>query len=340
MIFLPSLLKYNFILKYITHSLSFKLGSSQLVSRYTQTVTKKIVLDDGRVIKCQIPLLNSNENPILKAAPHNLTKQEIKPIFIHLKDICTQYRTNDFLWEFCFEKYVRQYDDEITKKNVLKPKFELFFLGFHAPSQSLKYLAQIYPHPYNHIPEREYHQLSIRQEIPNYEYIQTIGRVVRVLHIPQNYNQRYIYSVYAFIPITELQDDDVIDSSGMTKKNYKHTFRSRAALSQGFYQVERTISKVLSPYLLLLNEPFPFDIATNQAKIAMNTGYDLSKPGAYPYTDVLTSKDRYIGVSGTYLFGSIEFLSDIKPFTTVLLVSSFIYNILTSIHRRQAFLNL
>jgi hypothetical protein len=199
-----------------------------------------------------------------------LTKEEIEPIFIHLKDVCTQYRTKDFLWEFCFEKYVRQYDDEITQINALKPKFELFFLGFYEPSQSLKYMLQILADNPNYIPEREYYQLSIRQEIPNYEYIQTHGRVVRVLNLPQNYNQRYIYSVYAFIPIEELDDDDIIDSSGMTKKNYKHNFRSRTALSQGFYRVERTIFKVLSPYLLLLNEPFPFDIATNQAKITIN----------------------------------------------------------------------
>jgi len=285
-------------------------------------VTKKIVLNDGRVVKCQIPLLNSlNENLTFQTSPHNLTKEEIEPIFIHLKDVCTQHRTNDFLWEFCFEKYVRQYDDEITKRNAGKPKFELFFIGFHTSSQSLKYITEIHPYPKTYIPEREYNQLPIRQEIPNYEYIQTIGRVVRVLHIPQNYNQKYIYSVYAFIPAQELQDDDVIDSSGVTKKNYRHTFRSRTTLSQGFYQVERTISKVLSPYLLLLNEPFPFDIATNQAKIALNAAYDLSKPGAYPHTDVLTTKDRYIGVTGTYLYGSIEFISDIKPFTTVLLVN-------------------
>ena len=107
----------------------------------------------------------------------------MESVLIHFKDSCVRHRTKDFLWEFCYGKYLRQYDDALTMQNAHKPKAELFFLGFFDPSQSAKFTNIITPETRDYNPEREYFEREIRLSLVEESYIRTFRNMVRMSNV-------------------------------------------------------------------------------------------------------------------------------------------------------------
>lgn len=44
-------------------------------------------------------------------------------IFYPLQDLCVYHETNEFVWQFCYKKYVKQFDNENTVRNIQKKVF-------------------------------------------------------------------------------------------------------------------------------------------------------------------------------------------------------------------------
>ena len=149
-------------------------------------------------------------------------------MLVHLKDACSRYRTKDFLWEFCFEKYLRQYDDELTFRNVNKKKKELYFLGYFNPQDSRKYSLRMTESTGHYQPEREFLDEMIRFEIPGYRYVSTIGRMARIYNMKNfaaiKLDEPYILTVH--IPRRLLKGNSfIVDCDGKTMEHYETTNR-------------------------------------------------------------------------------------------------------------------
>ena len=68
------------------------------------------------------------ENETVKT---NLTLEERENYLGPLKDVCTIMPTRFFLYEFCYQKYAKQFDDANTMFWGNKQSPETYFLGQH-----------------------------------------------------------------------------------------------------------------------------------------------------------------------------------------------------------------
>ena len=59
----------------------------------------------------------------------NLTEEESELYLSPLKDVCAIMPTKFFLYEFCYKKYAKQFDDANTMFWGNKPNPEIFYLG-------------------------------------------------------------------------------------------------------------------------------------------------------------------------------------------------------------------
>lgn len=86
---------------------------------FTNTIFTKQVLVDWKQYTCYMPIANdllgydraSNESV-------DGSKDLLKP----LNNMCAYYTTRQFLYEICFGKHVRQFDDAFTIQNMAKEK--------------------------------------------------------------------------------------------------------------------------------------------------------------------------------------------------------------------------
>lgn len=61
-----------------------------------------------------------------------MTFEESEQFLGPLKDFCTTLPTRFFLFEFCHQKYARQFDDASTMFWGNKPAPENYYMGFQA----------------------------------------------------------------------------------------------------------------------------------------------------------------------------------------------------------------
>lgn len=264
----------------------------KLSSRYLQTTSRKLILDDGRVVQCRVPLLDDsidqeflNEtvkillrilslNFTKEIVPEvrNLTSEEVESQLLYLTDECTRYRTPDFLWEFCHNKYIRQFDDDITIHNARKPEAELFFLGFHSSVDPQKFVRTIRPNTGPYQPEIDY-DIPLRGQVPVQKYLHTHGRIAKIVNIRSfhRHTPDTLYFIRAYVPAKELNDHAVVDLNGKTLKYYKkNNIESRITKiidGNKYVKLERFILKVLNSHTALLDKAFPMDISTTHTKI-------------------------------------------------------------------------
>ncbi|CAD8069429.1 unnamed protein product [Paramecium sonneborni] len=101
------------------------------VQNIYDSVSKQITLKNGRKVICQIPIpqitkpFQIDKLTIIR----NLTDEEVNHILFPLEDQCVQHYTKEFVYEYCFKKYIRQFDDFKTMLNMRKQYKEDFSLG-------------------------------------------------------------------------------------------------------------------------------------------------------------------------------------------------------------------
>ena len=199
-----------------------------------------------------------------------LTVEEAESILVHFKDFCVRHRTKDFLWEFCYGKYLRQYDDKITIANALKPGPELFFLGFLNPNDAKKYELVISKETGDYSPPREYFAKEIRLALPKEKYIQTNKNLVLlsdVLHL-EDYPEGSLLSLIIYVPGSQLSDTRIkINPIGETLAGNTASSNRRNVNGVVYHRLERLIRVIVDMNTIILDEAFPFDVATNQANI-------------------------------------------------------------------------
>ncbi|CAK71457.1 unnamed protein product (macronuclear) [Paramecium tetraurelia] len=136
------------------------------VQHVFDSIGKEITLQDGRTVLCQIPIpqlskpLNVDELSIARI----LIEDEANSILFPLIDLCVHHTTKEFLYEYCFRKHVRQYDDLDTIQNMQKILKEDFSLGYSNQFISKNYsYAGFEPPNSSYYLDTNYHQ--IRQQI-------------------------------------------------------------------------------------------------------------------------------------------------------------------------------
>lgn len=206
----------------------------------------------------------------------NLTQEQVQSVLIHFKDSCVRHRTKDFLWEFCYGKYFRQYDDALTIQNANKPKAELFFLGFFDPSQSTKFTSVITPETRDYHPEREYFDREIRYRLVEETYIRTFRNMVRMSNISDIslIEKEEMLALEVYIPVTEIKNTStVMNIKGTHLKAFMESDKLSAVTKEiggkKFYKLQRLISVIVSSTILILDQPFPFDVATDKFDIVL-----------------------------------------------------------------------
>ena len=206
-----------------------------------------------------------------------------------MKDICADYRTPVFLWDFCSQEYVRQYDDDITIINAGKQNYaggpELIFLGFYRANEAHLYQA-------NTAKEKKQHRLykkttgmpqsagtaaddaSLRYQytiaVPS-PIIRTFGRVVRCEAINMLLVTRE-YKLTVKFPSNQVSKDNVVMTlDGKTLKELKTTNKLAAYTEQikgvKYYKVERMIEIIANEHYVIIDRNFPLDTATTQFEI-------------------------------------------------------------------------
>ena len=158
-------------------------------------------------------------------------------------------------------------------RNAAKPREELFFLGFQSAADAEKYESTVTEGMRGYRPPREHHTLPIRLEIPSYKYIQTFGKVARVMNVKSmmNYQPDTLYYVRTYVSSHIVKDDDVVDLAGNTLGYYRNknttTLVTKTFGGKEYIQLEKFIIKVVSSYILLLKDEFPMDIATSRVEV-------------------------------------------------------------------------
>ena len=144
-----------------------------------------------------------------------------------------------------------------------KKEAELFFVGFHKPTQIFEFQSMINSTMREYDPPRVYFKSLIRLGLPTYKYVQTngyVGKVVNVKNIKSYYpNTLYVISVY--ILASHLEDDVIVDIHDKTLKYYikekKEAVITKTMKEEKYIKLERVITKVINPNIILLKEPFP-----------------------------------------------------------------------------------
>ena len=96
------------------------LGKSRekFMNEFYMMTSEKITLADGRKVTCQVPTMKPvksdvlplyfpediepTENDEIEVVPYNLTATEAGRFLDHLTGTCAGFRTDVFLWEFCY----------------------------------------------------------------------------------------------------------------------------------------------------------------------------------------------------------------------------------------------
>lgn len=200
----------------------------------------------------------------------------MQSVLIHFKDSCVRHRTKDFLWEFCYGKYFRQYDDSLTIQNANKPAAELFFLGFFDPSQSVKFTKAITPDTRDYHPEREYFEREIRYELVEESYIRTFRNMVRLSNVSEILLREKVemLALEVYVPASEIKNTStVMNIKGTHLKAFiesdKLSTISKEINGKTYYKLQRLIRVLFSSTILFLDQPFPFDIATDKFDIVL-----------------------------------------------------------------------
>ena len=204
----------------------------------------------------------------------NLTKEEIQSVLIHFKDTCVRHRSKDFLWEFCYGKYLRQYDDRFTAQAANKPSYELFFLGFFDATQAPKFQKEITPNTGDYNPKREYFEKETRYLLLEDTYIQTKGNLVQISNVSTIGNNKNgdVFALIAYVPASKLTDQNiVVNPSGETLgdhiRNNTRDKITKTINGEPYIMLERLVRVVTSPSTFLLEEEFPLDITTKQIEL-------------------------------------------------------------------------
>ncbi len=208
----------------------------------------------------------------------NLTREDIKSALIHFKDVCIRHRTKDFLWEFCHEKYLRQYDDQLTVQAASKQLYELFFLGFYDVTQADKFQKRITPMTGDYDPPREYFDKPIRYTLSSDPYIQTFGQIVKFSNVSISYNKTSeVFALVTWVPASQLNDKSIINPAGETLGEYKKSNTqdkiTKTIKGESYIILERLVIAITSDSTLILESAFPIEIATRHYDLRPYVSY-------------------------------------------------------------------
>ncbi|KAL4468317.1 hypothetical protein ABPG72_010718 [Tetrahymena utriculariae] len=126
-----------------THPLHYK-------SEFYDFVSRTFRLSNGNQVQCKIPIFSTmNQNflpvleeefqssqsnatiPISQQSSTQISEEEGDKILQSLQNQCAEYKTSQFLWQFCYKKYLRQFDDIYTIQQAQKQAFEDIYAGYH-----------------------------------------------------------------------------------------------------------------------------------------------------------------------------------------------------------------
>ena len=202
-----------------------------------------------------------------------------------MKGVCANHRTPVFLWDFCFQEYIRQYDDDVTIINAGKQNYaggpELIFLGFYNPDDAIYYQV-------NTPNERKQHRLYKKnpfgqketiEEDTSYLYqiknpgpfIRSYGRLVR-------YQGNRMFSEYKeYVLVVKIPSnliaikDPVLNLEGKTASQLltlgKLEEYSEQINGQKYYRLERLIDVNIDGHYFLLRENLPVGITSQYVDI-------------------------------------------------------------------------
>ncbi|EAR83088.2 hypothetical protein TTHERM_01015910 (macronuclear) [Tetrahymena thermophila SB210] len=189
-----------------THPLHYK-------SEFYDFTSRTFRLSNGNRVQCQIPIfstMNQNFLPTLEEEFQNsqtnatisISQQSSKPIseeegdkiLQSLQNQCAEYRTSQFLWQFCYKKYLRQFDDISTIQEAQKQAFEDIYAGYHTFYNNITNLTtQDYNKTWN---SQNYFEIDNHQYEKKFKYV----------------NKTYIN--FPHIPASNISDDFFVKIQG------------------------------------------------------------------------------------------------------------------------------
>ncbi|CAD8147993.1 unnamed protein product [Paramecium octaurelia] len=212
------------------------------VQNIYDSVSKQITLKNGRKVLCQIPIPQITKPFQIDKLTivRNLTDEEVNHILFPLEDQCVQHYTKEFVYEYCFKKYIRQFDDLNTMLNMRKQYKEDFSLGIsksylratdetngiHQPDHALYTLDTNYHQIINQVDQliiiseciaklRNYTKILLK----NYGYKLTVNTITATYHfeialvihsqlllLKQCSDQTIISDSFEFQPFDEIQE--------------------------------------------------------------------------------------------------------------------------------------
>lgn len=203
-----------------------------------------------------------------------------------MKGICANYRTPTFLWDFCFQEYVRQYDDDITIINAGKQNYaggpELIFLGFfnfddaplyHVTTPQEKKQHRLYkktiPGLQNLQKNTDRYQFSLKSKE---NFIYSFGKIVRYQTnrtlIPI---KDYILNISVPVQSLGMGEDFVLSLDGknvMELKNLEKLSEYTQTINgKKYYKFERLVDILVNDNYFLVNTKLPENISTSIVEI-------------------------------------------------------------------------
>ncbi|CAD8065624.1 unnamed protein product [Paramecium sonneborni] len=164
------------------------------IQHILDSIQKQITLQDGRKVLCQIPIPQISQLIKIDALSitTNLTDDQANSILFPLIGQCVHHQTKEFLYEYCYRKYVRQYDDLNTMLSMQKILKEDFSLGYSHQFTTQNYSYTLFE-PYNssyHL-DTNYHQ--ILQQIDRLIIIE--GCLAKLRNNDQFISEKYEYQL-------------------------------------------------------------------------------------------------------------------------------------------------
>eukprot|EP01016_Furgasonia_blochmanni_P007326 TRINITY_DN1293_c0_g1_i10.p1 TRINITY_DN1293_c0_g1~~TRINITY_DN1293_c0_g1_i10.p1 ORF type:complete len:694 (+),score=90.69 TRINITY_DN1293_c0_g1_i10:1635-3716(+) len=221
-----------------------------------------------------------------------LSAQQANPLLVNLRDACAQHRTKEFLWEFCYQKYARQYDDELTIRNANKPQEELFFMGFY---ENFNFNQKGKKGPYDdHL---------VNYKLSQTPLLSTQGHIIRFVNhrMPNDVllgrKPHKIVISYRWDDIRQHQSMTV-NENGDTLKSLILTQRLDSySLDHGkTIEVHRKIL-FATPSIVILETPLEQNIVTT--KFRFTQGFEAVRQ----QRDNIYTPSPHLKVFGSYLFG-------------------------------------
>ncbi|KAL4427521.1 hypothetical protein ABPG74_015224 [Tetrahymena malaccensis] len=189
-----------------THPLHYK-------SEFYDFVSRTFRLSNGNQVQCKIPIFSTiNQNflptleeefqssqanatiPISQQSSTPISAEEGDRILQSLQNQCAEYKTSQFLWQFCYKKYLRQFDDLSTIQEAQKQAFEDIYAGYHTFYNNITNLTtEDYNKTWN---SQNYY------EIDNHLYEKTFYYVNKV------------YNIFPHIPASNISDNFFLKIEG------------------------------------------------------------------------------------------------------------------------------